>query len=292
MKGKSVLLGAHVSVAGGFDKGLAYALEVGCECMQFFSKNARQWHARAIEPDVAEAFRRLRADSPIGGVFGHASYLLGLAATDEAHRQKSVLALADELTRASMLGMDGLVTHLGSASDGDRAAAAYRVAEAVSEALSIVGDSCTTRLLLENTAASGNTFGSTFEELSACISLTGVGDERLGVCLDTCHAFAAGVPLDSRDGWLRLVDSIDSSCGLERLGLIHANDSLFECGARKDRHAWIGDGFIGMSGFSAMFEMPELEQLCVCTEMPGEVPEKDITNLARLRQLRAESRNG
>lgn len=281
-----MLLGAHVSVAGGFDKGLAYALDTGCECMQFFAKNARQWHARPIDPEAAATFRQLRAESPLGGVFSHASYLIGLAATDPAHRQKSIEATADELLRASALGADGVVTHLGSDSAGDRSAAAYRVAEAITEAFALAGDACTTRLLLENTAGAGQTFGSTFDELAECIALSGISERSLGICFDTCHAFAFGMPVDTEEGWLRIVDSIGNTCGFERLGLIHANDSLFERGSRKDRHAWIGDGHIGMAGFSAMLSMPELSHLCACTEMPGEVPEKDLENLARLKQLR------
>ena len=229
-----MLLGAHISVSGGYEKALDYAFEVGCECAQIFAKSPRQWRGPAIDPHAAGAFREARARRGFGPIFTHTAYLINPATPDQALREKSIAALADELVRGSLLGAAGVVPHIGSDPDGTPGAAAARVA----------------------------------------------------VCLDTCHAFAYGLPVDSADGWREVVDGIGACCGVDRLGLIHANDCLFERGSRRDRHAWIGDGFIGQDGFSAMVCVPELATICAITEMPGDVPTKDLENLRRLTVLR------
>ncbi|NTW27932.1 MAG: deoxyribonuclease IV [Coriobacteriia bacterium] len=282
-----MLIGAHVSVGGGYEKALDYAVEVGCECIQIFAKSPRQWNAQPINPLAAERFRSLRAERGFGPVFTHGAYLISLATSDPVHREKSIAALGDELLRGSALGAAGVVTHLGSDPDDDCAAAARRIGEAVNAAFELAGgDACNTRLLLENTSGAGHTFGSSFEQLADCIEASGLPSERLGVCLDTCHGFAFGMALDTADGWEQTLHTITNTCGIERLGLVHANDSMFERGSRRDRHAWIGQGFIGETGFSAMVHMAELRDTCACTEMPGQAPEKDIVNIARLKVLR------
>jgi deoxyribonuclease-4 len=180
-----------------------------------------------------------------------------------------------------------VVSHIGNDPLGDPEAAARRVGEAIVGAYALAGDAAApARLLLENTAGAGRTFGSDFAELGACIDAAGLPTERLGVCLDTCHAFAYGMAVDTPQGWDAVVAGIGSLCGPDRLGLIHANDCLFERGSRRDRHAWIGDGFIGRDGFAAMVCRPELSGVCAVTEMPGEVPVKDSENLDRLKDLR------
>jgi len=282
-----MLLGAHISVAGGYAKALDYAIEVGCECAQIFAKSPRQWRGPALDPAAAEAFRAAREAKGFGPIFTHTAYLINPATPNRELWNKSVAALADELMRGSLLGAAGVVTHIGNDPDGDPEAAARRVAEACNQALDLAGgDACHTRLLLENTAGAGRTFGSTFEELGACIGYSGLPTERLGICLDTCHAFAYGFPVDTAQGWREVIDGIDGCCGIDRLGLIHANDCLFERGSKKDRHAWIGDGFVGQEGFSAMVCAPELANVCAVTEMPGEVPIKDSENVGRLVALR------
>ena len=282
-----MLLGAHISVAGGYDKALDYALEVGCECTQIFAKSPRQWRGPKIDPMAAEAFREARDARGFGPVFTHTAYLINPATPNPELREKSIAALADELARGSLLGATGVVTHIGNDPEEDPEAAARRVADACVRSFDLAGgDTCHTRLLLENTAGAGHTFGSTFEQLGACIAASGLPPERLGVCLDTCHAFAFGFPVDSANGWREVLDSIEACCGMDRLGLVHANDCLFERGSRRDRHAWIGDGFIGVDGFSAMVCAPRLADVCAITEMPGDVPIKDTENLRRLRALR------
>ena len=282
-----MLVGAHISVAGGYLKALDYAQTVGCECIQIFAKSPRQWRGPTINVDLATEFVDARNACGFGPVFTHTAYLINLGATDPELREKSISALADELVRASLLGAAGTVTHVGNDPDGDASAAAMRIGSGVREAFDRAGEaSACARLLLENTAGAGRTFGVTFEELGACIDAAGLPPERLGVCLDTCHGFASGMPLDTTEGWDEVVDEIEHTCMTERLGLIHANDCMFERGSRRDRHAWIGDGFIGSGGFAAMMCEPQLSGVCACTEMPGEIPEKDVVNVERLKALR------
>jgi deoxyribonuclease-4 len=142
------------------------------------------------------------------------------------------------------------------------------------------------RLLREDPGGAGSTFGSTLAEIGACIEAAGLGPDRLGTCFDTCHGWAFGYRVDTAHGWRSTVDDLERAVGVERLGLIHANDCKFEAGTHRDRHEWIGDGFIGNEGFSAMVAMPELSDVPVVTEMPGEIPEKDLVNVQRLAAMR------
>jgi deoxyribonuclease IV len=286
-----VLIGAHVSVSGGYGSAVDYAVSVGAECAQIFAKSPRQWKGPAIHAETAAGFVEARQGAGFGPVFTHAAYLLNLATHDDVQWERSVDALVDELARAAVLSADGVVTHVGSDKLQDPPWAAGRIAEAVSRAFERCDDlGLRTRLLLENTAGAGNSFGSTFEQLGDVIARTGLAAESLGICVDTCHAHAFGIALDSREAWEEALDSIAEHVGLHRLGLIHANDCMFALGSRRDRHAWIGDGTIGRGGFSAMFSAirgrSELEALCAITEMPGEAPHKDEENLRRLRELR------
>ena len=284
-----MLIGAHVSVARGYITALDYVESVGGECMQLFAKSPRQWRGPAIDPSAAAAFAEERRVRGFGPVFTHTAYLINLGTDDPELLDRSIAALADELIRSALLGAKGVVTHLGNDPLGDPARAARRVADGIARAYDIAGDAgADARLLLENTAGAGRSFGSTFEQLGECILATGFATERLGICLDTCHAFAFGMPLDSEDGWAEVISAIDSTCGIDRLGLIHANDCLFERGSRRDRHAWIGDGFIGEQGFRSMLCRPELHDVEVCLEMPGEIPDKDATNIERLKGYRSE----
>lgn len=282
-----MIFGAHVSVSGGYDKALDYAQSVGCECMQIFAKSPRQWRGAALNPESVFAFLALREERGFGPVFTHTAYLINLSTTNEELYEKSVAALADELVRGSALGAAGVVTHIGNVPDGDRAAAAARVGAGIVRAFDNAGgDECHTRLLLENTAGAGSTFGSTFAEIAASISASGLGPDRLGMCFDTCHGWAYGYRVDSAQGWQDTVAELSATVGVDRIGLIHANDCKYEAGTNHDRHEWIGDGFIGAAGFASMVCMPELESVPVVTEMPGEIPDKDAVNVARLSAMR------
>lgn len=285
------LIGAHVSVSKGYVEALDYARSVGCECLQFFAKSPRQWRGASIDPDAARVFVDAREAVQFGPVFTHTSYLINLSTNNEELREKSIVALADELVRGAAVRATGTVSHIGNDPGGDRASAARRAGEAVARAFEIGGDAAKgARLLLENTAAAGSTFGGPMEELGAVIDAAGLPHEQLGICLDTCHAFAFGYDVDTAEGWSALGEEVLGTMGQERLGLIHANDCMFEKTARRDRHAWIGDGLIGEAGFRAMFCEDVFEGIPIVTEMPGEVPEKDSVNNARLKALRDECR--
>lgn len=280
-----MFIGAHVSIASGLIQSLDYAESVGAECIQIFAKSPRQWKAAPTDPVSARQFIEACSERGFGPVFSHTAYMINLSTDNDELREKSVAALADELIRGHLLGVAGVVTHIGNDPASDMGAAAGRVGEAVRTAFALAGE-VTVRLLLENTAGAGRTFGSTFEEIGACIEQAQLPPDRLGVCLDTCHAFAFGAELDSERGWREYLDGLDACCGLERLGLIHANDCKFERGSRRDRHEWIGDGHIGSDGFSAMVCEPRLAGVPVVTEMPGEAPAKDAENVARLKRMR------
>lgn len=279
-----MLIGAHVGVSGGYPAAVDYAHSVGCECMQIFAKSPRQWNARAIAPEVGEAFRTRVAELGMGPVLVHTAYLINLGSEDEALWERSYLALADELIRAEALGATGVVTHLGTSASGDSGATAERIARAIDRAWS-VSDVAGPRLLLENTAAAGTTFGDGPDELGAVLERLDAAAGHAGVCLDTCHAHAAGWNLSHAETWTELMAAFELCCGMP-VEAIHANDCTFPAGAHKDRHAWIGEGTIGYEGFSAMFAQSALGGIPVIIEMPGEIPVKDAENVTRLKRLR------
>ncbi|MDO9557041.1 MAG: deoxyribonuclease IV [Coriobacteriia bacterium] len=281
-----MLIGAHVGVAGGYPQALEYAHQVGAECAQIFAKSPRQWHARNVDLAVADAFQAMRQDLAIAAVVTHTAYLINLGTMDPILRDKSIAALTDELQRAQLLGADAVITHIGTHGGTTTEETAARVASAIKIAFSSAGAS-TPRLLLENTAGAGTTFGNGPEEIGAVLDmLPETLRHRVGVCIDSCHAHAAGHDLSSASGWVSLMDAIDKHCGIGVIGAVHANDSMFACGERKDRHAWIGDGTIGYEGFLGMFCEPRLRDVAAFTEMPGEIPIKDVENIARLKRLR------
>ena len=280
-----MLVGAHISVSGGYDKAVEYALEVGCECLQIFAKSPRQWRGKALDREAASHFAQLRAQYDLDPLVTHTAYLINLATEDEELWSKSVAALADEIDRGRILQALGVVTHLGSNPDAGRGSA--RIAKGIAAAYKACSEPDSgTRLLLENTAGAGNTFGGPIEELGTVIDHAEVPDGFLGMCLDTCHAHAYGIDLSTPEAWEDVLQTIRESCGQDALAAIHANDCLFELGSKRDRHAWIGDGFMGEGAFAAMMCTESLRDLPALLEMPGEVPQKDAENIERLKELR------
>lgn len=277
-------IGAHVGVADGYPEAVDYAARVGCECLQVFCKSPRQWHAKPLDPATARAFRERLVARAMGPVFVHTAYLINLGSTDDALWERSTDALADELRRAEVLGATAVVTHLGTCRGQDPERGARRIAEAIDRAWELARPR-SVRLLLENASGAGTTFGSTPDELGAVVQSLGVAD-RTGVCLDTCHAHAAGWDLSSPGAWSRVRAAFETACRA-RIDAVHANDSAFPAGSHRDRHAWIGDGTIGYQGFEEIVgACAHEERTCLLTEMPGEKPEKDVENLKRLRRLR------
>jgi deoxyribonuclease-4 len=277
-------IGAHVGVSGGYANAVDYAVSVGCECMQIFAKSPRQWNAKPIDQDAAAGFRARVAEIGMGQVLVHTSYLINLGSSDDALWERSWMALADELVRAELLAATAVVTHVGTAYKTDPERTAERIASGIDLAWRLAGVG-STRLLLENTAAAGTTFGDGPEELGEIIGLLDPSAGHVGVCIDTCHAHAAGWDLSRPETVTRLVDEFEACCGAV-IEAVHANDCLFGAGMHKDRHAWIGDGTIGYEGFAAVVAESRLASVPLVTEMSGEVPVKDAENITRLKRLR------
>ncbi|MCB9852477.1 MAG: deoxyribonuclease IV [Phycisphaerales bacterium] len=239
--------GSHLSVAGGFENAFHEGVDVGCDCLQIFVKNQRQWSAKPITDEQIAAYKQAESKTGIGPVVAHASYLLNLASPEAANREKSIKALIDELERCEALGVVGLVLHPGAHMGDGEAKAIKRISASLNKAHTATkGFKC--RVLLESTAGQGTTIGHEVEHLGQIIDGVKQGD-RLGICLDTCHLFAAGYDLRDSDAYEAMMQAMDASFGVDRIACIHMNDSKFDLGSRKDRHEHIGEGFIGRKGF-------------------------------------------
>ncbi|MCL5886947.1 MAG: deoxyribonuclease IV [Actinobacteria bacterium] len=282
-------IGAHLSVSQGYVNTLDYAEKVGCESIQIFAKSPRRWSAPPPDLAAGAAFAQARAQVVDGlPLFTHTSYLINLATVDDEAGVKSVHALADELTRAAILRADGVVTHLGNDTPGQPELAAKRVAERIAQAYEAAGLSPDqVVLLLENTAGAGAGFGCCPHDIGLVFhSLEQSLQATVGVCLDTCHAHAFGVDLSTPQAWRTYVSEWESLCREGCIKVIHANDAIFERGSRRDRHAWIGEGQLGVSAFESMFVALGDSDISVITEMPGEAPEKDVVNIEKLKSMR------
>jgi deoxyribonuclease-4 len=283
-----VLIGAHVPVGDGLLHALEYAIETGCECMQIFAKNPRQWHSSPRDPDEAARFLAERARLGFGPVFTHAAYLINLGSDDPLLWERSWHALADEIRRADLVGASAVIVHAGTTYAGVHATPAGRVADAVVRAwaesgLGAVGP----RVALENSAGAGRAFGARLEDLCEAAASALDAGVPAAVCFDTCHGFAAGIDISRPEGWSHVRDVVQVYLGADGLAAIHANDCKGELASHRDRHEWIGDGNIGSAGFEAMFGETGLGEVPVLVEMPGEAPLKDSENVERLRSLRA-----
>jgi deoxyribonuclease IV len=280
-----MLIGAHVSPAGGPAKAVARGTERACRAIQIFNQNPRAWKPTTYTKDQVAAFHEAMEGSQIKALLIHAVYLLNCASEDADIRTKSVASLTASLQAGAALGAVSVVVHPGSAlkNCGDVDAALGRAAKAIKEALA---ESETCPLHLENTAGAGGTLGRTFEELATLIDGAG-GGKRLGVCLDSCHLLASGYDVRSAESLSGVLDEFDRVVGLDRLGSLHVNDSVTELGSNRDRHANLGDGEIGAEGCAAFLSEPRFEGLACVFEGPGasgkEVEPVDMANAWRLR---------
>jgi deoxyribonuclease-4 len=261
-------LGVHVSVAGGLPTAFARAEALGCTAIQIFVKNASQWRGKELLDPDAECFRAAHAACPVGPLVAHASYLINLATADPVLLEKSRDALADELARCARLGVGGLVVHPGAHLGAGCDAGIERVAACLDQVLARE-PGAPVRILLENTAGQGSCLGDRLEHLSAIRSRV-ARPERIGVCLDTCHAFAAGYaihePGGSDDFWAEALERFG-----EALGCLHLNDSVRPFGSRRDRHAHIGEGEIGLGAFARILLDPRLAHVPMVVETdPGD----------------------
>jgi deoxyribonuclease IV len=278
-------LGAHMSVAGGLHLALERGHALECHAVQIFVKNQRQWAARPLGADEARAFRAARRATGIRWVFAHASYLINLASPAAAAWAQAVDAFTDELERAEALGLDSVVIHPGSHLGTGVEAGLGRVAAAVGEALRRTRGS-RVRVALENTAGAGGALGKTFGELGAMLDRVDRA-RRVGVCLDTCHLFAAGYDVRTAKGYLAAIAECERAVGLERVLAFHLNDARTPLGSGLDRHENIGRGELGLGPFRLLLGDSRFARVPKVLETPkAPEPIADRRNLAVLRRLR------
>ena len=284
-----MLIGAHVSTAGGLVAALERAEERGAEAMQIFNQSPRAWRpTRYSDADFA-GFRERFAGSPVKSVFIHAVYLINVASDDAEVRRKSLESLTHALRVGDGIGADGVIVHPGSGKGQVPAPVFKKLGKAMTSALDTT-EACP--LLFENTAGAGFTIGRTFEELARVIEVSG-GGKRLGVCLDSCHLLASGYEVRDRAAFKVVVDQFDAVVGLDRLRALHLNDSKTALGSNLDRHATLGDGEIGEEGLRVFLSENRFKNLPVLLETgpAGQGPDRDQVDIAkRLRSGRAKVR--
>jgi deoxyribonuclease-4 len=274
------LFGAHLSVAGGYLNALLSAQEHGCGTVQLFTKQPNQWAAKAIDDDQATTFRDTRQRIGLRKILAHDSYLINLASPDTALYRRSLDAFVAELERAEKLGLDYLVMHPGAHVDSGEEAGLLRVAKALDEAHARCAG-FGVRVLIETTAGQGSTLGHRFEHLAAILGAVADPD-RLGVCLDTCHVFAAGYALAPEKQYRATLKEFDRIVGLDRIEAFHVNDSLKPLGSRVDRHAHIGKGELGLEPFRLLVNDARFRDHPMVVEMPPESVGDDLEALRGL----------
>jgi deoxyribonuclease-4 len=278
-----MLIGAHVSPAGGLPKAIARGVERGCQAIQIFNQSPRQWKPTAYSDEDVASFREAMADSPIGAVLIHAVYLLNCASDDPDIRAKTLESLTHSLRVGQAIGASGVVLHPGSAKTGAVDEAIARAGETIARALA---DSEGCELHLENTAGAGSTLGRSFDELAQLLETAG-GGERIGVCLDSCHLLASGYDIRTPRGMGSVLRECSRKIGRGRVRSLHLNDSQTSLGSNRDRHANVGKGELGERGCAAFLSAPGLQRLPCVLETPGENREgpgrKEIELAMRLR---------
>jgi deoxyribonuclease IV len=280
-----MLIGAHVSPAGGPAKAVARGVERGCRAIQIFNQSPRQWKPTVYDDEKVAAYKEAMEESDLEALLIHAVYLVNCASEDPELREKSLTSLTASLRAGAALGAVGVVLHAGSALKDSSEAAVARAAAVIKEALA-ESDRCP--LHLENTAGAGGTLGRTFEELAALIDGAG-GGKRLGACLDSCHLLASGYDIRTAKGLGKVVDEFDRVVGLDRLGSLHVNDSMTPLGSNRDRHAALGEGELGVEGCTAFLSEPRFEGLPCVFEGPGTAGEQvEAVDMAIAWRMRAE----
>jgi len=275
-------IGAHVSTAGGLSTCVGRAQALGAECMQIFLSAPQRWQEPRHTDEQVQEFGRLVAESRIGPNFAHANYLINLAAEDPLLRQRSIQNVSAYAAWADRVGLAGIVVHVGSGRGQPVHEAEVQVATALEQ---VLANGTTGAILLENSAGSGDLLGSRFEQIGGVFERLG-REKRLGLCLDTAHTFASGYDLRVDDGIQRALDEISQHLGIDRLKLIHANDSKVGLGSAVDRHENIGRGLLGEEAFQRMLAHPSLSPLPWVLEVPGyDDKGPDLQNVLDLKRL-------
>jgi deoxyribonuclease IV len=284
VKPRGPLLGAHMSIAGGVGNALLQGKKVDCDAIQIFTKSSRQWAAKPYTGEEIEWFRINRKETGINTVVAHDSYLLNLGSPDSELRKRSIEAFIDELERCEILAVTNLIAHPGSHVGSGETEGIKTIAKSLDE----VHKACpgyNVKVTLEITAGQGSNLGYRFNQIGAIIDAAKESD-RLRVCFDTEHAFAAGYDLRTKDGYERTFSEFDEAIGLDRLAAFHLNDSKKEFNSRVDRHEHIGKGFIGVEGFRLLMNDKRFWGLPMCLETPkGPDLKEDRENLTLLRSL-------
>ncbi len=277
-----MILGAHVSTAGGVSNAPLNAEKLGITTCQIFTKNQNRWKSKPLEPDEIEKFQSLVIEMNISPIIAHDAYLINLCAIENYKLDMSKAAFLDEMIRADQLRIDFLVTHPGSHLGAGAGAGIKKIAKSLKELFDRQsGGQC--QVLLETTAGQGTNLGYTFDQIAEMLELTDY-PERMGVCLDTCHIFAAGYDIRTQDEYAKVMLDFDRIVGLGNLKAVHFNDSKKELGTRVDRHENIGDGFIGKDAFGFLLNDERLKDVPAILETPGgvEAYQKDLDLLRSL----------
>lgn len=271
------LIGAHVSISGGFFKAIEEGTQLNCTAIQIFTKSNRQWHARSITDIDAQQFIIAQNNSAITIVVAHASYLINLGSATPDVQKKSFTALVDEIKRCNKLQIPFLVLHPGTAEPGNIDETLQKTGDYINQALQTTSD-CTTSVLIETMAGQGKSIGSTFEQLAAMINRV-EDKKRIGVCFDTCHTFVAGYDFTTPEHYATVFEKFDTIIGLNYLKCFHINDSKKEIGSHVDRHEDIGKGAIGLNAFEHIMNDQRFTHIPKILETP--VVTDDITDHAR-----------
>ncbi len=283
-KPRGPLLGAHMSIAGGVGNALLEGKKVDCQAIQIFTKSSRQWASKPYTKEEVQQFEINRKDTGIASVIAHDSYLLNLGSPDTVLRTRSVAAFIDELERCETLGVTNLVAHPGSHTGAGEVAGIKTIAKSLDE-VHIACPGYNVKITLEITAGQGSNLGYRFQHIRDIMDSTKESD-RLRVCFDTEHAFAAGYDIRTKEGYERTFAEFDDAIGIKLLAAFHLNDSKKEFNSRVDRHEHIGKGFIGVEAFRLLVNDQRFWGLPMCLETPkGPDLKEDRENLTLLRDL-------
>lgn len=279
-----ILLGAHMSIAGGTPNAIDRARRAGCSVLQIFVKNNNQWKGKPLSEEEVQVFRANRAASDLADVVAHTCYLINLASPEAELRRQSIDTFLDELRRATLLGLSHLIVHPGSHRGDGESVGVRRIAEALDEIHDRNAETKVTTAL-EGTAGQGTSVGYRFEHLRDILGACREPD-RVAICLDTCHLFTSGHDFRDPEGYDRMIEAFDRTVGLPKLRVLHCNDTKRELGSRVDRHEHIGKGHIGMDGFRWLMNDPRLARVPKILETPkGVTLRLDKRNLRVLRGL-------
>ena len=280
-----MIFGAHQSIAGGVYNAIERGQKATCDVVQIFNKSNSQWRAKRLTAKEIDRFFELIETTKVKVATSHTSYLINIASPDEVLNEKSYFALKEEMERCELLKIPSLVMHPGSHVGSGEQAGLDAIIKNINKLFDELSEENNVILLLETTAGQGSNLGYSFEQLAYVIEMV-ANKNQIGVCLDTCHIFAAGYPISDREDYVKTMQHFDDIIGLERLKIIHINDSKKEFDSKRDRHEHIGQGFIGLEGFRNIVNDNRLVNIPLILETPkGDDLAEDIENLKVLRSL-------